>query len=193
MTDKTDKIGKTGEKPKSHDMWFTPPDIIETVRGWYGGQIDYDPASCKEANLIVQAKTISTINDTGTSAALTRPWGLGGTREGRVWCNPPYLGKGVVESWVRKANREFHASNDKLEILMLLNRSDANWYQDFVDTGLLGYYQFRNRIKFIDGSTGKRSSPRYNNDLLYWGFNYNREFYDLCELFGRPAPATRYS
>ena len=182
---------KTDKKPPS-DNWFTPPSIIEPVREWYGGQIDYDPASCKEANLIVQAKSISTIKDTGTSAALTRPWGFGGTREGRVWCNPPYLGRGVVESWVRKANQEYQASNGKLEILMLLNRSDANWYQDFIDGSSLlsGYYQFRHRIKFIDGDTGKRSSPRYNNDLLFWGEMDKRDFRELCRGFGRPAVST---
>ena len=44
------------------------------------GGIDLDPASCAEANKIVQAKQFYSQRDDG----LKQPW------FGRIWLNPPY-------------------------------------------------------------------------------------------------------
>jgi hypothetical protein len=39
----------------AHDEWYTPKEVIEPIRKFYGGIIDYDPASCKKANQIIKA------------------------------------------------------------------------------------------------------------------------------------------
>ena len=59
--------------------WFTPPEIVEAARRVLG-EIDLDPASTREANIVIKAKVFYTRHDDG----LTKPW------KGRVWMNPPY-------------------------------------------------------------------------------------------------------
>jgi DNA N-6-adenine-methyltransferase (Dam) len=159
----------------AHDEWYTPAEIIEPIRKFYGGRIDLDPATCGKANSnIVKAWHTYTINYSG----LDKTW------SGNVWVNPPYCGKDTVKKWIDKANSSL-VSN---QIVMLVNRSDAKWYYKFLDNHKGAYYQFRNRIKFIDGITGKKSSPRYNNDLIYWGNNPSG-FMDMCvNSYGKPVP-----
>jgi ParB family transcriptional regulator, chromosome partitioning protein len=62
------------------DDRYTPRHLIEAARVALGGAIDLDPASCAEANAVVQARHYFTIADNG----LAQPW------RGRVWLNPPY-------------------------------------------------------------------------------------------------------
>lgn len=171
----------------SHDNWYTPKEIIEPIRQFYEGTIDLDPASCIDANEIVKATFYCDgerpVKKGGRGNGLIYEW------FGNVYCNPPYCGKGTVERWVNKATEEdcFDKCN---QIIMLLNRSDARWYYDFLDNHQGGYYQFRSRIKFIDGSTGKPISPRYNNDLIYWGDD-SKGFLRMClDSFGRTVPSS---
>lgn len=170
------------------DNWYTPKEIIEPIRDFYLGKIDLDVASCIDANEIIQANRYfdgeRPIDRGGKGNGLQCDW------FGDVWCNPPYLGRGTVEKWVSKAIDEYKGMNAS-QIVMLLNRSDANWYQEFLDDHMIlggGYYQFRDRIKFIDGDTGKKSSPRYNNDLIYWGRD-PMQFMAMCySAYGNPTP-----
>jgi hypothetical protein len=167
-------------KNLSHDNWFTPIEVIEPVRQFYDGLIDIDLATCFEANKTIRAWNYYTIN-----AQLPPDRVFHSTN---MWCNPPYC-NGVVQGWVDRACEL--AGNDN-QIIMLVNRSDAKWYYNFLDNHQGAYYQFRNRIKFIDGATGKKSSPRYNNDLIYWGNNFAK-FRDMClESFGKPSPCSFY-
>ncbi len=62
----------------SSNEWFTPRDIIDRVYQVLG-EIDLDPASCPEANLVVEAKNFFTKEING----LTQEW------HGKVFCNPP--------------------------------------------------------------------------------------------------------
>ena len=59
--------------------YYTQAYIIDLVRQVLG-DIDLDPASCIEANKVVQAKYIFTKEDDG----LTKPW------FGKVWMNHPF-------------------------------------------------------------------------------------------------------
>jgi hypothetical protein len=66
--------------------WYTPTAIVEAARAVLGG-IDLDPASDAEANLVIQATTICTEDDSGLylegETLMYRPW------VGRVFVNPP--------------------------------------------------------------------------------------------------------
>ena len=163
------------------DEWYTPTKIIEPIQDFYNGRIDVDLASCSQANETIKAWNYYTID---------KPLPVDRTfYDTKIWCNPPYC-NGVVKSWIDRVNR---LSGNGNQIIMLLNRSDAKWYYDFLDTHLGSYYQFRNRVKFIDGETGGKSSPRYNNDLIYWG-DYPMKFRSMCySSFGVPTPQSFFA
>ena len=66
------------------DTWmerYTPDSYVQSVRSVLG-VIDLDPASCLQANTVVQALRIFTKEEDG----LSHPWA------GRVYTNPPYRG-----------------------------------------------------------------------------------------------------
>src|SRR5262249_26019703 len=70
--------------------WYTPASYIESARRVLGG-FDLDPASCEEANRIIQAAQIFTEcprpckgKDWCTHDGMAQRW------KGRVWLNPPY-------------------------------------------------------------------------------------------------------
>jgi DNA N-6-adenine-methyltransferase (Dam) len=177
----------------AHDEWYTPKEIIDPIREFYGGKIDYDPASCEKANEVIQAKEFHWLEHHLNSA---QPYIASYPFLDNIWINPPYC-NGAAKSWIECAC-EFSLDRDHSDkqIVMLVNRSDARWYYDFLDKHNVrslhrgGYYQFRKRIKFVDGLTGKPSSPRYNNDLIYFGKNGFR-FQLMCILaFGKPTPTS---
>lgn len=166
-----------------HDEWYTPPEIIEPIRQFYGGTIDYDIASCEFANRTIKAKYFKTYEDNKSIAKIKVNSELN-----NLWGNVPYC-NGSTKKWIECVEAFYELTNNK-QVIMLVNRSDAQWYYDFLDSHQGGYYQFRKRIKFIDGLKGERSSPRYNNDLIYWGKKVF-EFQSMCaQSFGKPVPAT---
>ncbi len=59
--------------------YYTPVEIIEAARRVMGG-IDLDPASSENANRIVKAARIYTVEDDG----MAQPW------RGRIWLNHPF-------------------------------------------------------------------------------------------------------
>lgn len=73
--------------------FYTHPEIIAAARQVMGG-IDLDPASCSEANRVVQADRFFGAKENG----LLHRW------HGRVWLNPPY---GKWETWVPKLLHEW--------------------------------------------------------------------------------------
>jgi hypothetical protein len=167
----------------AHDEWYTPKEIIEPIREFYGGTIDLDPASCFEANKTIKANAYFVESHQG----LNHRW------KGSIWCNPPYC-DGATQEWVFNVAKKYLAEESSIECaIVLVNRSDAKWYYDFLDNHEGGYYQFRKRIKFINGQpeSDKPSSPRYNNDLIYWGKN-PLGFQLMCKrAFGKPVPSSR--
>jgi hypothetical protein len=66
--------------------WITPPWILEAVRK-VSGKIDFDPASCEQANKYVQAQAFITEERNG----LTAPWRISLTypKPRTFWLNPP--------------------------------------------------------------------------------------------------------
>lgn len=108
-------------KSSSSVEWYTPAEYVETARDVLGG-IDLDPASCKQANKTIQAKTIYTINDDG----LQKTW------QGRVWMNPPY-GRACGE-FVSKLVESYDAGEVTAAIALLNGYGfDTTWFQPLWD------------------------------------------------------------
>lgn len=60
--------------------WYTPREIVDAARTVFNTEIELDPASCDQANILVQAKRIFKIEDHG----LIQSWAAR-----TVYCNPP--------------------------------------------------------------------------------------------------------
>jgi len=98
------------------DEWYTPAQYLDAVREVLGG-IDIDPASCPEAQLVVNAGQYFTKQDD----ALTRVWA------GRVWLNPPYSFP-LVARFVDHLLAEYEAGRVTAAILLTNNCTDASWF-----------------------------------------------------------------
>lgn len=119
--------------------WYTPPHIIEAARAVLG-TIDLDPASCVEANRIVQATRIYTRDDNG----LEQPW------HGNVWLNPPY-GRGIIEAFVERLlewNRRLVSWQDCYWGAHCLTNActDTAWWQALAQESTVCF--LRGRVRF---------------------------------------------
>jgi DNA N-6-adenine-methyltransferase (Dam) len=83
---------------------YTPKQYLDAAREVLGS-IDIDPASCAEANQVVNAAVFFTADDDG----LTKEW------NGNVWLNPPY-GR-LVGDFIAKFIAECKADNVKAGIV----------------------------------------------------------------------------
>ncbi len=148
--------------------WYTPAYIIEMARDVLGG-IDLDPASCSEAQAIVQAEAYCTIAEDGFS----QPW------MGRVWLNPPYGTEGEgAAGWARKLVREYEVGQIDAAILLVKAALGYNWFEELwyaYPTCLL-----RERVSFISPVDGTDRGPaKHATALIYFGDDVDR----FCATF----------
>lgn len=139
--------------------WFTPKVYIEAVRKVLG-RIDLDPASCPEAQQVVQARQYYTWEKDG----LSQSW------SGRVFLNPPYGKTGSQSNqalWLQRLVQEYKVGN-VIEAILLTNAQTAEkWFQPL--------WQFPicftdHRIRF-ETVAGKKSQPTHGNAFTYLGYS----------------------
>lgn len=115
ITENTNDHARRVMTTNQTNEWYTPKDIIDRVRVFFGGTITLDPASCEHANTIIQAERIYTIHDNG----LSHDW------YGNVWCNPPYGDE--TAKFVAKAIAE--RDNYQHCLLLLKAATDTTWFR----------------------------------------------------------------
>jgi DNA N-6-adenine-methyltransferase (Dam) len=98
------------------EEWYTPPHVIALARTVLR-VIDLDPASCEQANEVVQAKHFFAVSHDG----LTQAW------SGTIWLNPPY-GK-VIGAWVEKVCHEYEAGQVNAALVLLPARPGSTWWR----------------------------------------------------------------
>ncbi len=145
-------------KGEPGDEWFTPEPYLALVRQAMG-EIDLDPASCRPANALVQARRFYTKRQNG----LIRPWA------GTVYCNPPYS-RGLVDLFSEKILIEWRRREISAMIVLTNNKTDTGWYQNLMGVAN-AWCHTRGRIKF-NGQAG-RPSPggRFGQTFFYFGAN----------------------
>lgn len=159
------------EKGKTVE-WYTPPEIIRLVHLLYHPfRIDWDFASCEEANKIIQAKKYFTIEDN----ALEQQW-----KAKRAWLNPPY-GKKVAEFTHALIYGIEMGEIEQAILLINSNTCTKYWQQSAKHASAICFPS--SRIKFIDEVGIQQTSPRYDNTLFYFGPDVGR-FWDLFESIG---------
>jgi len=133
--------------------WYTPAPYIESARAVLGG-IDLDPASCAEANQVVQAARFYTADDDG----LARDW------KGRVWLNPPYGGQ--AGAFVAKLISHYDAGDVPAAVCLVSSHSpETDWFRPLWDRVLCFTY---GRIAFTD-SSGEAAAPTHGSVFAYLG------------------------
>lgn len=158
---------------------YTPRKFIILARNVMES-IDLDPASCEEANLIVQATKYYDRDDDG----LSKPW------HGNVFCNPPYSriknkGASHQELFIRKTYREYSDGNIYQAILLLHGNVIMNDYFEVL-------WQFpicivRGTIYFRKPGGGD-AHDGYGNVIIYMGDNnhlFMREFSKVGTIIRR--------
>ena len=135
--------------------WFTPKEYIESIRQVLG-EIDLNPASCKQANQTIKAKKFYSMEDDG----LSHLW------HGKVFLNPPYGNDGPP--FVEKLIEEIKAGNVTEAILLVNSRAtDAEWFQPLYD-GIICFTD--HRIDF-DSPIEKNTSSTHGSCFIYFGQN----------------------
>ena len=149
--------------------WYTPPEYIQAARDVMG-DIDLDPASTTEANLIIQARTFYSAQDNG----LEQEW------KGRVWMNPPYS-SGLIEKFIEKLLNNIEVESISEAIVLVNNATDTKWFQSMLyHTKAICFPA--GRIHFWN--TKKESaSPLQGQAILYFGDNIE-SFKDIFSMFG---------
>jgi ParB family chromosome partitioning protein len=146
--------------------WHSPPEIVCLARKLMGG-IDLDPASCAEANLIIEADKIYTgdENDDG----LKEPWW------GRVWLNPPY--SYLAPKFITRFCNMYREKKISQGCLLLgSHHINTAWFDQVaaLDPGPI-ICMFTKRLKFGNSTT----HPTHGSMLVGVGVDV-REF---CRLF----------
>jgi hypothetical protein len=146
--------------------WYTPPEIIERVRKTLG-EISLDPASCDEAQRVVNALCHLTQKQDG----------LSGDWSGKVFLNPPY-GK-EIGKWIEKLVAQYEAKKISDAIALVPARTDTEWFQ------MLSPYTLclvKGRLKFWNGQGEADNSASFPSAVVYLGKTATKfiaEFKDL--------------
>lgn len=144
--------------------WYTPKPYIEAARAVMGG-IDTDPASHEEANKIVNAGEYFTVEDDG----LIQEWC------GRVWLNPPYEGKLIVQFMDKLAESVKSGATTEATVLVN-NATETRWFACLASVSACLCFP-TGRIKFWHPR--KESVPLQGQCIAYIGENteeFMREF-----------------
>jgi len=128
--------------------YMTPPEIIDTVREFFGGTIDLDPASSEDANLFIGAERIYTIENSG----LDNAWRTLDDCSTNVWLNHPF-GKELTPLFMDKMIAEYEAGNAYQVLNITWASLETEWFQKLWDFPM---WVPAGRIAFLDPATGKK-------------------------------------
>lgn len=134
-------------------VYLTPPEILEPVKKYFGGQIGLDPATEKDNPTGAQEFFYENMLGEGIDG-LVAPWSW----YDLVFVNPPY-GRALRE-WVEKIGEEVKY-NLPLVALLPGQRFETEWWQRcLIVPELTAVVLIRRRVKFLrrDGTRAK-SNP----------------------------------
>jgi hypothetical protein len=161
--------------PQKSNEWYTPARYVEAAREVMGS-IDLDPASCKEANMVVKATHYYTERENG----LEQPW------HGNVWCNPPY---GRVQSktsrqllWFTKLLQEYKQGNIQQALFLTTSDTDEKWFRLLWDYPIC----FTDHYIYFNRPHQKHVKQFFGSCFTYMGDSEQR-FIDIFSEFGTVA------
>lgn len=154
--------------------WYSPSEVVEPARVLFGGIIDLDPASCEEANEVIQAVTFYTKEQDG----LSMPW------FGSMWLNPPYgkddNHKSNAGRWTRHLIHEYSIEHIDQAVTLVNAAIGRIWFNELWQFPICFPYK---RIQFWQPGS-KRDQPTFGNTIAYLGPNHEA-FADLYAPLGQ--------
>jgi hypothetical protein len=173
----------SGQTSSLTEDWYTHPDIITAVRELFGGSIDLDPFSCKEANRTVRATRIFTAESDG----LVHSW------HGRLLVNPPWGGSGntsVKRRAVQKLIRTYREGAVTEAVAVLnANATTTKWFAPLFEFPMC--FPAYRIPHYGPGNAG--GSPNSGTVLIYLGPNagqFARIFSRFGNIIRRFEPAS---
>jgi ParB family chromosome partitioning protein len=145
--------------------WYTPAEYADMAREVMGS-IDLDPASCEEANKVIQAGKFYSKEDDG----LTKSW------KGNLWVNPPYS-RDLMPAFVDKLKQSFINGDVDSAILLSHNNTDTAWFHSLASVSSAICFP-KKRIKFYRGE--EIAAPTNGQAFFYLGDNVG----DFADIFG---------
>ncbi len=137
--------------------WYTPEEILERVRDYFGGVIPLDPATVPDNP--TGAERFFTAKQNG----LSQSWGGSG-----AFVNPPY-GKTISE-WCAKIHEEAGSGLPIIALLPCGARFSTEYWQEHILSGELTAVCFvRGRVGFVSEGGDKQAGNPY--DSAIYGFN----------------------
>lgn len=154
------------DKPSKNTTvtWITPKYITDSL-----GKFDLDPCVPNGGGPWKHAKDY--IEENSDGLCFSRWWG-------RVWLNPPYGRKKIMEPWLERMVKHNNG------ILLVSARTDTKWFHDYVFGCAKAILFLKNRISFcnINGFQIKGNSAP--SILASYG-NNNIESLRNCGLEGQ--------
>jgi hypothetical protein len=150
------------ERESNHER-YTPSELIALVHRTFG-QIDLDPASSKEANKVVKAKSFFTKQKDG----LKHKW------HGRVFLNPPF---DDWPTWMAKLDQEIKSGRVKQTIVV--GPANISAYRPLLERGGLLFIPDE-RPKYYDPNSDKLIDPPFGSLICYVGRDHDR----FVKVFG---------
>lgn len=162
------------------------------AREVFGGHIDLDPASCLQANGVIQALQFYTAEDDG----LTRPWW------GNVYLNPPggsilYQGEKTNSAalwWATLAHR-YALGQVKQAIFVIFNLETLRYAQRYAVAHPLAFPACfpRDRVDFLkpsdNGHPVPQGAPAHPSAWVYLGPNRDK-FREVFSPKGQVIPCS---
>lgn len=148
--------------------WYTPAYYIAAVRqvlGW----IDVDPASCAEANQVVQADLFYAADNDG----LEHEW------KGRVFLNPPYS-QPLIARFSEKLIAEYRVGNTTEACVLVNNATETEWFQTLASEAAAICFP-KGRVQFWHPE--RKAVPLQGQAVLYLGRQVDK-FVDAFAGFG---------
>jgi hypothetical protein len=169
----------SGETEMS-DLWFTPKYIAEPYRQLVGGQIDLDPASCAEANAVVQAQQYFTQAQNG----LLRPW------FGHVFLNAPFS---VMAQFVEKTLLELESGRVSSLLCLTNANTEVAWFRALATRANAICWPAKRIAFWLPGGHTMANNPR-GQALFYFGQDaqgFAMKFQHIGAIMPVVGPGTR--
>jgi len=163
---------------------YTPRQYIDAAREVLG-DIDLDPATCKQAQNTIRAKRIFTEADDG----LEQEW------HGRVWLNPPYH-RDLAPRFIDKLIAEIEAGRTTAAIMLTNNCTDTSWFDAALRICSAVCFT-RGRIRFskpngAEGALPLHGLPPQGQVFFYFGRDVQRFEDVFCTIGSCLRPSRQY-